>query len=189
LVTTLCFFTQSHPRFELETAIANSWGENNISLSNSIDRIAKLILSLTILMIINLIAVPILVNSESYGDIVPYLLYSLFLTSLGVLTGLSMAWVLYTNQDLKSSNSNPDEEKLEEKRENLPMMSTDVKSVVQILQANNNNMWQAELVRLGNFTNSKASRLLSTMEYEGLVRRVRDGMGKRVELIINEDLI
>jgi uncharacterized membrane protein len=97
--------------------------------------------------------------------------------------------VLYTNQDLKSSNSNPDEEKLEEKRENLPMMSTDVKSVVQILQANNNNMWQAELVRLGNFTNSKASRLLSTMEYEGLVRRVRDGMGKRVELIINEDLI
>ncbi len=69
------------------------------------------------------------------------------------------------------------------------MMSTDVKSVVQILQANNNNMWQAELVRLGNFTNSKASRLLSTMEYEGLVRRVRDGMGKRVELIINEDLI
>ena len=44
-------------------------------------------------------------------------------------------------------------------------------------------MWQAELVRQGGFTNSKASRLLSSMERDGLVRRVRDGMGKRVELV------
>jgi uncharacterized membrane protein len=43
-------------------------------------------------------------------------------------------------------------------------------------------MWQAELVRETGFTDSKASRLLSRMEAEGHIRRIRDGMGKRVEL-------
>jgi uncharacterized membrane protein len=159
--------------------------ETNISLSDSIDRIAKLILTLTVLMILNLIAVPILINSETYGDIVPYLIYSLFLTSLGVLSGLAMAWVIYTNQTEKTIENY--EEKSNEKKKDLPMMSADAKSVVNILTSNDNNMWQAELVRQVGFTNSKVSRLLSSMEYDGIVRRIRDGMGKRVELITKDD--
>ena len=43
-------------------------------------------------------------------------------------------------------------------------------------------MWQAELVRDTGFTDSKASRLLSRMEAEGHIRRIRDGMGMQVEL-------
>ena len=43
-------------------------------------------------------------------------------------------------------------------------------------------MWQAELVKQTGFSDSKASRLLSRMEKSGLIRRIRDGMGKRVEL-------
>jgi uncharacterized membrane protein len=68
------------------------------------------------------------------------------------------------------------------------MLSSAEKLVVDILESNNNKMWQAELVRQGGFTNSKASRLLSNMEYNGLVIRVRDGMGKRVELVHSEEL-
>ena len=62
-----------------------------------------------------------------------------------------------------------------------PMLSEDQQKVVDILSSNGNSMWQAELVRDTGFTDSKASRLLSRMEAEGHIRRIRDGMGKRVE--------
>ena len=61
-------------------------------------------------------------------------------------------------------------------------------AVIDILLSNNissptsNSMWQAELVKQTGFSDSKASRLLSRMEKSGLIRRIRDGMGKRVEL-------
>ena len=63
-----------------------------------------------------------------------------------------------------------------------PMFSEDQQKVVEVLSSNGNTMWQAELVRDTGFTDSKASRLLSRMESEGHIRRIRDGMGKRVEL-------
>ena len=62
------------------------------------------------------------------------------------------------------------------------MLSADQQKVVGILSSSNGSMWQAELVRETGFTDSKASRLLSRMEAEGHIRRIRDGMGKRVEL-------
>ena len=62
------------------------------------------------------------------------------------------------------------------------MLSADQQTVVGILSSSNGSMWQAELVRETGFTDSKASRLLSRMEAEGHIRRIRDGMGKRVEL-------
>ena len=92
-----------------------------------------------------------------------------------------MTWLL--------NNKNPqpvlekDEDVSVKITKNLPLLSSAERKVVMILKSNDNNMWQAELVRQGGFTNSKASRLLSSMERDGLVRRVRDGMGKRVELV------
>ena len=62
------------------------------------------------------------------------------------------------------------------------MLSAVQQKVVGILSSSNGSMWQAELVRETGFTDSKASRLLSRMEAEGHIRRIRDGMGKRVEL-------
>jgi uncharacterized membrane protein len=62
------------------------------------------------------------------------------------------------------------------------MLSEDQKTVVGIISSRNGSMWQAELVTETGFTDSKASRLLSRMEAEGHIRRIRDGMGKRVEL-------
>jgi uncharacterized membrane protein len=63
------------------------------------------------------------------------------------------------------------------------MLSSDEKVVVNILASNGGSMWQAEVVRASGFSNSKASRLLSRMEHSGIIGRLRDGMGKRIELI------
>jgi uncharacterized membrane protein len=92
-----------------------------------------------------------------------------------------MTWLLNNNEKLNKELTNIISTK------KLPILSSAEKTVVNILQSNENKMWQAELVRQGAFTNSKASRLLSSMENRGLVRRIRDGMGKRVELTIMED--
>jgi len=149
--------------------------------SDSMEQIAKLTLGMAIFMLILLILVPFTLSSTSFDNIVPYLIYSLFLTSIGVLIGVSMTWLLNS----KSPQLEPKKEEAINSKtiKKLPLLSSAERTVVTILQSNDNNMWQAELVRQGGFTNSKASRLLSSMERDGLVRRVRDGMGKRVELV------
>jgi uncharacterized membrane protein len=92
-----------------------------------------------------------------------------------------MTWLL--NNRNSQSVLEKEEDILAKTTKKLPLLSSAERTVVTILKSNDNNMWQAELVRQGGFTNSKASRLLSSMERDGLVRRVRDGMGKRVELV------
>jgi len=153
--------------------------------SESMERIAKLTLVMAIFMLIILIMLPFSLSSSEFEDIFPYLLYSLFLTSVGVLIGTSMTWLLNRPKFSKEIIIPETERNITNKRS---MLSSAEKLVVDILESNNNKMWQAELVRQGGFTNSKASRLLSNMEYNGLVIRVRDGMGKRVELVHSEEL-
>ena len=149
--------------------------------SDSIEQIAKLTLGMAIFMLILLILVPFTISSTSFDDIVPYLIYSLFLTSIGVLIGVSMTWLL-SNKNIQNTLEN-EEGQNSMKTKKIPLLSSAEITVITLLKSNDNNMWQAELVRQGGFTNSKASRLLSSMERDGLVRRVRDGMGKRVELV------
>ena len=149
--------------------------------SESMEQIAKITLGMAIFMLLLLILVPFTISSTSFDDIVPYLIYSLFLTSIGVLIGVSMTWLL--NNQNPQSVFGKDLDVIDKTTKKLPLLSSAERKVVTILRSNDNNMWQAELVRQGGFTNSKASRLLSSMERDGLVRRVRDGMGKGVELV------
>ena len=147
--------------------------------SESMEQIAKITLGMAIFMLLLLILVPFTISSTSFDDIVPYLIYSLFLTSIGVLIGVSMTWLL--NNQNPQSVFEKDLDVIDKTTKKLPLLSAERK-VATILRLNDNNMWQAELVRQGGLQILN-SRLLSSMERDGLVRRVRDGMGKRVELV------
>ena len=50
---------------------------------------------------------------------------------------------------------------------------------------NDGQCWQREIVEKSNMDGSKISRTLSNLERNGIVSRVRDGMGKRV--ILNKE--
>ncbi len=141
----------------------------------SMDRVAKITLALSGFMLTLLIVAPFTFESDSSGYFASYVIYSLFLTSVGVIIGVSLMWISHPSS--KDSNTRRDS------RKSHRMLSADQEAVVGILSASNGSMWQAELVRDTGFTNSKASRLLSRMEVEGQIRRIRDGMGKRVELV------
>ena len=147
--------------------------------SPPMDRPARITLSLGAFMMLLLIAVPFALESDSEGGyFASYLIYSLFLTSVGVIIGVSLTWVKDPGRAKEPLN--------EVTTPRNPMLSGDQKQVVAILSENSGSMWQSELVSQTGFTDSKASRVLSRMEAEGHIRRVRDGMSKRVELTRSE---
>ena len=137
------------------------------------DRVARITLALGGFMMILLIAVPFTFESATSGYFASYVIYSLFLTSVGVIIGVSLMWLNDPRRQPSLGRDAPSTPR---------MLSADQQTVVGILSSRKGSMWQAELVRETGFTDSKASRLLSRMEAEGHIRRVRDGMGKRVEL-------
>ena len=124
------------------------------------DRVARITLALGGFMMILLIAVPFTFESATSGYFASYVIYSLFLTSVGVIIGVSLMWL-----------NDPRRQKPPESRD-VPttsrMLSADQQTVVGVLSSRDGSMWQAELVRETGFTDSKASRLLSRMEAEGL---------------------
>ncbi len=142
------------------------------------DRPARITLALGAFMLLLLIAVPFTFESDSTGYFAPYLIYSLFLTSVGVIIGVSLTWVNDPGSAKKPGRA--------ETTQRQPMLPRNQRLVMDILSDNSGSMWQSELVSHTGFTDSKASRLLSRMEVEGHIRRVRDGMGKRVELTRRE---
>ena len=137
------------------------------------DRVARITLALGGFMMILLIAVPFTFESATSGYFASYVIYSLFLTSVGVIIGVSLMWLNDPRRQPSPGRDAPSAPR---------MLSADQQTVVGILSSRKGSMWQAELVRETGFTDSKASRLLSRMEAEGHIRRIRDGMGKRVEL-------
>jgi len=137
------------------------------------DRVARITLALGGFMLILLIAVPFTFESATSGYFASYVIYSLFLTSVGVIIGVSLMWLNDPRRQPSPGRDAPSTPR---------MLSADQQTVVGILSSRKGSMWQAELVRETGFTDSKASRLLSRMEAEGHIRRIRDGMGKRVEL-------
>ena len=137
------------------------------------DRVARITLALGGFMMILLIAVPFTFESATSGYFASYVIYSLFLTSVGVIIGVSLMWLNDPRRQPSLGRDAPSTPR---------MLSADQQTVVGILSSRKGSMWQAELVRETGFTDSKASRLLSRMEAEGHIRRIRDGMGKRVEL-------
>lgn len=74
--------------------------------SDSMNQIAKLTLGMATFMLFLLILVPFTVSSASFDDIFPYLIYSLFLTSIGILIGISMSWLLNNNEKLNKEVTN-----------------------------------------------------------------------------------
>ena len=144
------------------------------------DRVAKLTLTLSGFMLFLLIIIPFTIDSDTSSYIAPYLIYSLFLTSVGIIIGISITWLNYPRRiEIKEKNySTPTTKK--------KLLSVDEKIVSDLLISNSGEMWQADLVKKSGFSDSKASRLRSRMENRGTIKRIRDGMGKRV--LINQEI-
>ena len=72
---------------------------------DSMDRVAKLTLTLSGFMLFLLIIIPFTIDSDTSSYIAPYLIYSLFLTSVGIIIGISITWLNYPRRiEIKEKN-------------------------------------------------------------------------------------
>ena len=65
---------------------------------------------------------------------------------------------------------------------NLAQYNSTERFIIEFLLRNDGQCWQSNIVKESSMTNSKISRSLSKLESQGILTRVRDGMGKRVNL-------
>jgi uncharacterized membrane protein len=170
----------------------------------NLDMFPKLTLFLAAFMLLMLISFPLVLQSNISATVVPYLIYSSFLTSVGVLIGISLLWL--TNSDTKGGGSmqGPNQTKLvnediaaeneaENEVEEVPLskaihLTESEAWIVEYLKTQDGKCWQSHLVKNSQMNPSKISRVLSKMESRGLIERIRDGMGKRVILTETEGL-
>ena len=65
---------------------------------------------------------------------------------------------------------------------NLAQYNSTERFIIEFLLRHDGQCWQSNIVKESSMTNSKISRSLSKLESQGILTRVRDGMGKRVNL-------
>jgi len=94
-------------------------------------------LALAGFMLLLLIAVPFTVDSGPTGYIAPYLIYSLFLTSVGIIIGISLTWLNDPRRQAGPEAIAP-EPKLPVESQ---MLSDDQLRFVEMLAASSGSMW------------------------------------------------
>ena len=81
-----------------------------------------------------MIIIPFTIDSDTSSYIAPYLIYSLFLTSIGIIIGVSLTWLNYPNKsETEENNTKPELEKRP--------LSADEKVVSDLLILNSGEMW------------------------------------------------
>ncbi len=102
-------------------------------LETPMDRVARITLALGGFMLILLIAIPFTLESGTSGYFASYVIYSLFLTSVGIIIGVSLMWLNDPRREQTAARQEPDKP--------ARMLSGDQQSVVAILSERNGSMW------------------------------------------------
>lgn len=143
---------------------------------------ARLTLALSAFMLVLLIALPLTVDSTDYEDAYIYIIYSLFLTCIGLIMGITMTWIYLSKQTRMASLEHFTHVPTSSAKLDLSSYNSAEQFIINFLLDNENNCWQSAFVKNSDMTDSKISRALTKLEARGVVTRVRDGMGKRVNL-------
>ncbi len=160
----------------------------------------KAMTGLATFMLLLLLFVPLLLQGDFSPDLIAYTVYAVFLISLSVTVGMGVAWMMMSNQPAlqmmpsadvaDGSVTNPATELGDatgsSDASTASHRPSDEQAVIDYLQDNDGECWQSNLSRALEWTASKTSRTLARLEYDGTVKRIRDGMGKRIVLINTE---
>ena len=160
----------------------------------------KAMTGLATFMLLLLLFVPLLLQSQFDSDLIAYMIYTVFLISLSVTVGMGAAWMMLSTQQPPQVQS-PTQSTLAPpspffEQNNVRGASSitttslrpaDEQQVIEFLRAKDGECWQSNMTRALEWTASKTSRTLAKLEYDGTVKRIRDGMGKRIVLISKEE--
>ena len=140
------------------------------------------IIVLSSFMVILLTGRAINVDGTEKGVLI-MIMYSLVLTCIGIIIGINLTRIYSIKKQINTSISQHEE--IYTSVSSIPDLSrfnSSEQFIINYLLDNDCNCWQSDLVKKSNMTDSKISRSLTKLEASGIISRVRDGMGKRVNL-------
>jgi predicted transcriptional regulator len=143
---------------------------------------ARLTLYLGVFLLILLIFIPFVISSDAYIGFYAYLIYSKFLTCIGILIGSATTWLQLENirkEKMEGENTVP----LNRNIISAKNWNVEERMVISYLLENDKTSWQAQIGRNMGFNASKISRLMVKLEQKNAIERHRDGMGNRVVLV------
>ena len=140
------------------------------------------IIVLSSFMVILLTGRAINVDGTEKGVLI-MIMYSLVLTCIGIIIGINLTKIYLIKKQINTSISQHEE--ISTSVSSIPDLSrfnSLEQFIINYLLDNGCKCWQSDLVKKSNMTDSKISRSLTKLEVSGIISRVRDGMGKRVNL-------
>ena len=160
----------------------------------------KAMTGLATFMLLLLLFVPLLLQGDFSPDLIAYTVYAVFLISLSVTVGMGVAWMMMSNQpalqmlpsadvadgSVTNPATEPGDATGSSETSTASHRPSDEQAVIDYLQDNDGECWQSNLSRALEWTASETSRTLAKLEYDGTIKRIRDGMGKRIVLINTE---
>ena len=151
---------------------------------NKMNVLIRAIIGLSSVMLLLLISIPFLLQTTTTLDVIAYILYLLFIISISLTLGIAITWLVLMKPTPAEevSTGNTDDEKEELK----VFMNSDSQEIVEFLRLNSGEVWQSQLTKALGWTASKVSRTLMKLEYDEIVERTRDGMGKKIRLISHQ---
>ena len=146
------------------------------------------LLSMLIVILLTGRAVYVAISTDtSLKSIFILIVYSSILIFVGFIAGVNASKTKSTKKQEISflSNSEPSQTDADF-NPNLAKYNSTEQFIIEFLLQHDGQCWQSNIVKESSMTNSKISRSLSKLESQGILTRVRDGMGKRVNLHKNE---
>ena len=140
-------------------------------------------LSMLILMLLMGRAIYVAVSSDAtLKGISILIVYSLILILVGFIAGVNASKIKSAKQQENSFFSNSELSQTPVDFKYLASYNSTEQFIIDFLLEHDCQCRQSDFVKNSNMTNSKISRTLSKLESQGILTRVRDGMGKRVNL-------
>ena len=164
----------------LLTRDENMSKQGNPAMPNSV---MSTITGLAGLMLLLLLLVPFLVQTDTQIDTIAYVVYATFLISLSITIGMGIMWIMVSSREEEKNQEVNVKSTVETKSYRQSKLHTeDETELIRILEEHDGELWQSKITRQLKWSASKTSRVLSKLESSGDILRIRDGMGKRIKL-------
>ena len=146
---------------------------------------SAIMLSMLMLILLTGRALYVAISTDaSLKGIFILIMYSAILIFVGFIAGANVSRMRTINQQSSTSISQTQtlSKPVLSDIIDLTRFNTSEQFIIKFLLDNDSQCRQSDLVKCSNMTNSKISRSLAKLESRGVLSRVRDGMGKRVNL-------
>ena len=168
-----------------QVSLVAGFGRSNMvmdypqSRTDNMSSQSVVVLSMLIVILLTGRAIYVAISTDAtLKGIFILIVYSSTLIFVGFIAGVNASNIRSISF---SSNLEPSQTDVEF-NPNLAQYNSTEQFIIEFLLKHDGQCWQSNIVKESSMTNSKISRSLSKLESQGILTRVRDGMGKRVNL-------